>query len=135
MIVLTGCRDNDNDIDKRELGANNIPQFIPEPSNVEIHEGFLMIDRISALNIDNAFKDLDVCKNILLEFIEENIKKSTHRKKIVFNIKNEPSLDSESYELSVNDSTLYVLLKNQHISIFRKHGKVSRLLIIGECRQ
>ena len=87
-----------------QLGANSVPQIIPEPSEVNVQRGFLLLEAIIPIQIDNAFGDISDCKDMLYEFMEENFKHDAQQGSVVFSIKNEPSLDVESYELSVNEN-------------------------------
>ena len=80
-FIFTSCSDNMN-----EIYFKNFSSIIPEPSEINILEGFLQSDSIMPINVDETFMDISFCTNMLTEFLNENTEQNEHHKSISFNI-------------------------------------------------
>ena len=99
FIIFTSCNDNMN-----EIHFKNFSSIIPEPSEINILEGFLQSDSIMPINVDDTFMDISFCTNMLTEFLNENTERNEQHKNISFNIIKSADLGIESYELCVNEN-------------------------------
>ena len=105
VIGLISCNDSDDKYDQRR--KNLYAQIIPEPAKVEVQKNNLLLKSDFTIYHDNDFGDISDQKLMLQEFMAERLR-YVDKGNTAFNIISKPSLGEECYELSINDSGIYL---------------------------
>ena len=108
--------------------------IVPEPFETIVYNRTLLLNGVIPVNVDNTLGDISNSTDMLRDLMLENLGGNDQDGNISFNINNDPALEMEGYELSIN-STGIQLSASSKKGVFYGMQTFSQLLLSATDKQ